>query len=858
MARPVRFVGREGELSRLLGALAGDARLVLVVGDAGAGKTRFVTEAMDRAAAAGMVMVRGECLPLAGMLPLLPVRDALGELARLDGGGLLAAALDAAPGYVREEVARLLPGMGQNGGTGPAGRDGEWSRERLFAGVAEVLAGVAGRSPSGVGLVVEDVHWADSETLDFLTFLVRAGRRGPVRVVATCRGDEAPLAEHVAGWLARVRGHAGTEEIRLGPLSRAEVAGQAAALAGGPVSPQASDDLYARAEGNAFFTEQLVAAALVGQGGAGSGLQVPAELPARLAELLAARAGRCAGDARAVLAGLAVAGRSLGEDLLAAVTGLEVEAVRRGLRELAAARLLAEDTTGGEHRPRHALLAEAVAAGLLPGERAVLHERAARALAGDLALAAEVAGHWQAADRPAEELPARVAAAEAAERVFGYDEAAVHWQRASELGLGQPEAAAAAGIDVPRLSVRAIDAFYHAGDSERAGLAAEEAYRRFAGHADPATAAVVYHRAAVVRAKDAPATGLSLMEEALRLFEQAPPSSDHAKALLDYVTIFLLYGEERLQAGRTALDRALEIAEAAGTTALIPRILSVIAFTAFVRGQVDEGFAALERGWALARAERDGPGLMWLAGNESGALLKLAQYQRAADVASRGLDDARQAGLQSWDLASRLAAHAAEALLALGRTAEAAALIDPLTAEPPDRDHWPAHVIRAEIDLLRGDTGAAAERWQLMDAAPRHHQQSRLRLRVGAAGRGGPAVGRTPRRCAPGDPAGAGPVQGPGPDHPVPGGCWRRACGPALTWPSRPGRAATRAPPRTPRTPPTAWPPGSSGWAASRSPATRPWRPSRLSAPPGTPSGPGWPGRASRKRGTARRRPGRT
>ncbi len=718
MAGPAAFVGREGELSRLLGALGGEARLVLVVGDAGAGKTRFVTEAMDRAAAAGMVMVRGECLPLAGTLPLLPVKDALGELGRLEGGGLLAAALDAAPGYVREEVGRLLPGMDADGGTGPAGRDVEWSRQRLFAGVAELLAGVADRSPSGVGLVVEDVHWADGETLDFLTFLVRAGRRGPVRVVVTCRGDEAPLAEHVAGWLARVRGDAGTEEIRLGPLSRAEVAGQAAALAGGPVSPQVIDYLYARAEGNAFFTEQLVAAALAGQAGAGGGLRVPAGLPARLAELLAARAGRCAGDARAVLAGLAVAGRSLGEDLLAAVTGLETGTVRRGLRELAAARLLAEDTSGRGHRPRHALLGEAVAAGLLPGERAVLHERAARALAGDPALAAEVAGHWQAAGRPAEELPARIAAAEAAERVCGCAEAAVHWQRAIELSEAQPDAAAAAGIDVPRLSVRAIDALYRAGDSVRAGLVAEEAYRRFAGHADPAIAAVVCHRAAVVRAKDAPAAALPLMEEALRLFEQAPPSSDHTNALLDYTTIFLLYGEERLQAGRTALDRALEIAEAAGATALIPRTLSVIAFTAFVRGQVEEGFAALERGWALARAARDGPGLMWLAGNESGALLRLAQFQRAAEVASRGLDDARQAGLQSWDLASRLTAHAAEALLALGRTAEAAALIDPLTAGPPDPDHWPAQVIRAEIDLLRGDTGAAAERWQQMETLP--------------------------------------------------------------------------------------------------------------------------------------------
>ena len=711
------FVGRADELSQLLGALGGDVRLVLVVGDAGAGKTRFVTEAMDRAAAAGMVMVRGECLPLAGTLPLLPVADVLGELARLDGGGLLAAALDAAPGYVREEVVRLLPGLSPGGGPVRDGQAGEWSRERLFAGVAEVLAAVAAESPSGIGLVVEDVHWADSETLDFLTFLVRAGRRGPVRVVATCRGDEAPLAEHVTGWLARVRGDAGTEEIRLGPLSRAEVAGQAAALAGDPVPSQVIEELYTRAEGNPFFTEQLVAAALDGRGG--DGLRVPAELPARLAELLAARAGRCAGDAQAVLAGLAIAGRSLAEDLLGAVTGLEAEAVRRGLRELAAARLLAEDTTGGGHRPRHALLGEAVAAGMLPGERAVLHERAARALAaaGDPALAAEVAGHWQAAGRPAEELPARVAAAEAAERVFGYAQAAEHWQRASELGQAQPEAAAAAGIDVPRLSVRAIDAFYHAGDSVRAGLVAQEAYRRFSGHPDPATAAVICHRAAVFREVDVTAAGLPLMEEALRLFEQAPPSSEHADALLVYANSFLLHIEERPQASHAALNRALEIAEAAGATALIPRTLSRIAAVAFLDGRVEEGFATLDRGWALARAAQDAPAMVWLAGKESDALLKLGRFQRAAEVASRGFDAARQAGLEAWKVASYLAANANEALLALGRTAAAAALIDPLTTMPAARPNWNIQAARAEIDLLRGDIGAAAERWQQIYAA---------------------------------------------------------------------------------------------------------------------------------------------
>ncbi len=720
MAAPVAFVGREGELSRLLAAVGGDARLVLVVGDAGVGKTRLVGEGMVRATAAGVVTARGECLPLAEALPLLPVAAAVGELARLDGGGLVEAALDAAPGYVREEVGRLVPGLGPGGGPGPAGRDQGWRRERLFAGVAELLDAVAGSSGWGVVVVVEDVHWADSATLDFLTFLARPGHRGAVSVVATCRGDEAPVAAHVAGWLAQVRGAAGVEEIRLGPLSRGEVAGQVAALAGGPVPPRVVDELYARAEGNPFFTEQLVAAGLASEPDGGVG--APAGLPGRLAELLAARAGRCAGDARTVLAGLAVAGRPLDEDLLGAVTGLDAEAVRGGLRELAAARLLAEDTAEGAHRPRHALLAEAVAGGLLPGERAALHERTARALqgaSGNEKLAAEAAGHWQAAGRPAEELPARVAAAEAAERVFGYAQAAAHWQRAIELCQARP--GAAAGISVPGLYLRAIDALRWSGAVVRAGLVAEQACHRFAGDPDPATAAAVRHRAAYYRAIDTPGAGLPLIEEALRLYEQAPPSAGHAEAQFDYANIFLLSPGGRLEGISPPLQRALEIAEATGATTLIPRILASLARDdAFRRGQVEEGFAFLERAWALAQAAEDGVALVWLAVEESDALLKLARFQNAADVALSGLGPARQAGLQaSWPVAV-LAANASEALLARGRTAEAAALIDPLIAGPSDRDHWPVHEARAEIDLLRGDTTAAAARRQQIDALLAH------------------------------------------------------------------------------------------------------------------------------------------
>ncbi len=491
------------------------------------------------------------------------------------------------------------------------------------------------------------------------------------------------------------------------------------------MSPQVAGELFARAEGNAFFTEQLVAAALAGQAGGGGGLQVPAGVPARLAELLAARAGRCAGDARAVLAGLAVAGRSLGEDLLAAVTGLEVEAVRRGLRELAAARLLAEDTSDGGHRPRHALLAEAVAAGLLPGERVVLHERTARALAaaGDQALAAEVAGHWQAtaarlrSSRPGWRRPRPPSGYSATTRLRCTGSGPSSYARCSPRPPPRP------GSTCRGCPCGPSTLFFAPATACALAWPPRRPTAGSPGTPTPRTAAVVCHRAAYFRAIDAPTTGLPLMEEALRLFEQAPSSFDYADALLDYATIFLLFAEGQPQASRTALDRALEIAEAVGAMALIPRVLASLAAVAFVSGQVEDGLAALERGWALARAARDGPALVWLAVNESDALLKLAQFQRAADVASLGLDAARQAGLEAWEMAGVVAANAAEALLAVGRTAEAAALINPLTTGPPDRDRWLAHVTRAELDLLRGDTGAATGRWQLIYASPAHRSR---------------------------------------------------------------------------------------------------------------------------------------
>lgn len=714
MAGSVVFVGRERELSCLLAALDGEALLLLVVGDAGVGKTRLVAEGLRRAGPDGLIAATGGCLPLAEKLPLLPVADALTELGRLERGTVLEAALGMTPPYVRAEVARLLPQLG-SAELAPGERAGEWHQERLFTAIAELLEAAAART--GLGLVIEDVHWADTATLDFLTFLVRAGRAGAVTVIITCRSDEAPLEPRVAAWLAHARANAAAEEIRLGPLSARETADQVSGLLGGPPPARLANDVYARGEGNPFFTEQLVAATLADHP-EGVPERSPG-LPARLGELLEARAAGCTGEGQAVLAALAVAGRPLTEDLLIAIAGLGPEAARQGLRELAAARLLGEGKADGTYRVRHALLAEAVAGGLLPGEVKVLHARCAEALraAGDEALTAEVAGHWAAAGRPEQELSARLAAATAAERVFGYAEAATHWQRAIELCQHVPHGSRAAGLSLPRLYVRAIDALELSGEVQQARVFAEDAYRRFASDPDRATAAVIHLRAGHFRGlqtrffgdRDVPNTGLPLIEEALRLFEAGPPSAEQAQAWMDYGG-FQPPTQEGERARDRAMVKALKAAEEVGATALVARLVSFHAYQAFRAGNIADGFALVDRGLELAEAAGDAGAALWVAVEKCHALAMTGQNAAAVEVSLSALRMARDTGLQSGLNAAMLVSNAASALLASGRTAEAGALVDPLTEGAPDRDHWIMHLSRGEIDMVRGDIAAAAGR----------------------------------------------------------------------------------------------------------------------------------------------------
>lgn len=117
---------------------------------------------------------------------------------------------------------------------------------------------------------------------------------------------------------------------------------------------------------------------------------------------------------------------------------------------------------------------------------------------------------------------------------------------------------------------------------------------------------------------------------------------------------------------------------------------------------------------ALAESGGDGEACLLIDVYETDALIKTARVTEAAEVARRGLASARQAGLGGFWNTAMLAGNGAEALLDQGQTA--AVLIGPLTDGPAERDTWLAHAHRAGIDLLRGDTEAAAARQEQIAA----------------------------------------------------------------------------------------------------------------------------------------------
>ncbi|ACZ87107.1 helix-turn-helix transcriptional regulator [Streptosporangium roseum] len=364
------LVGRDAELARLAAAVAARPSVVVVEGEAGIGKSRLVAELAARPEMAGLRFLSGGCSQIREPFPLGPLVEAL----RSSGGDLAGVALSPVAGALRSlfpELADVLPGA-----PGPLD-DRAAERHRLFRGLAAVLAALG-----PAVLVVEDLHWADEQTVEFLAYLL-ANPPGALSVVLTYRGEEAPAG--VQALTARPADTIIHEHIALATLDETQTRALAAAILGSEeVSAEFAGHLCTRASGLPLAIQELLAllrsrgALIRWEGGwarrALDALDVPVGVRASVQE----RVGRLSPAARGVAEAAAALQLASPVAVLTGVTGLSPAEAADGVDEVLDSGLFVE--RDGVVRFRHVLAAQAVHEGISLGRRQALHAAAATAV----------------------------------------------------------------------------------------------------------------------------------------------------------------------------------------------------------------------------------------------------------------------------------------------------------------------------------------------------------------------------------------------------------------------------------------------------------------------------------------------
>jgi DNA-binding CsgD family transcriptional regulator/tetratricopeptide (TPR) repeat protein len=459
-----------------------------------------------------------------------------------------------------------------------------------------------------------------------------------------------------------------------------------------------------RSEGNPFFAEELLAAAS-DQGGA---------LLRGLREVLLQRTARLDRATLGLLRLAAAAGRDVGYPLLRAVTALPEPQVRESLRQAVEHGVLVAVQATGSFRFRHALLAEAVYATLLPGEREELHGRLAEELArSDAAAAAELAPHWAAAGRTKEALAASVAAARQAQAVFGLAEALAHLERALRLWDEVPDAAALVDVDLDGLCAWAAELAWDTGAPPRAVELAQQAIE-LVGDGDPLRAALLHEGLGrYLHDSGRGDVALAAVERAVELVPTQPPSPERAQVLA--ILGNLLMVNWRFDEAVPACEQALAVARAVGASAA--EILALRAFGSGLAytGRGGEGLAQLWLALRLAEERADPMALVLAYDVLTDVLTMLGRPRESARLAATALEALHRYGRDR----TTLVANQVGALVAIGEWDQAdrisAAALRAMTASLP---HQPL-IVRASLEVGRGDFDAA--RAHLQAAAPFVH-----------------------------------------------------------------------------------------------------------------------------------------
>ena len=522
-----RIAGRTDELAAVRRHLETGTGLFLVTGEAGIGKTTLVTTA---ARATDVVVATGRCLPLSTQVPLMPVVDVLRHVHDVED----ARWWDDGPGAL-SPLRGAVRSRSSSRSSGPRPRRRTTSRDSACSpSIASAVAALAAVRP--LAILLEDLHWADSSTLDVLEHLL--SHVPAARVLATFRTADPDIPGATLDRLARLRLVAGPQCIGLAPLDRSATRQQLGLALGRAPDPGLVDEIHGRTRGHPLFTAQLATAG-------------PETLALGLAGMFDHRLRELGPDGWAVARALGVADRALSPEALGEASGLALDRVLAVLHQLSDQWLLAPPDGAQTVSLRHPLIAEAIRRRLAPGEAGTQHRRVADALAARAdAEPGEIARHWHAAGDRQHEVVWRRAAAERAAARFATREALDHWSRVLELWPAID--AEALGMSFAQALCRAIDAANSEGDFDTE--------QRLVALAETVEGTPFERAALLTRAGDTQymlgneERGMALLDRALALHSALPPSPELVDCLSTHILFLNLQG--RYEESDAAIARA--------------------------------------------------------------------------------------------------------------------------------------------------------------------------------------------------------------------------------------------------------------------------------------------------------------
>jgi predicted ATPase/DNA-binding CsgD family transcriptional regulator len=384
-----RLVGRASQLATLLllveQAKRGEGHLVLISGEAGIGKSRLVAEVKTSTTSQGFLLLQGNCFPTDVTYPYAPLLDLLRSLFASHPAAPLGTELERLARDLFPLLPELVPDQAM-----PLPLEPEQEKRRLFVVLANFFLRLSASSP--LLLIIEDVHWSDSTSLDFLHTLARRTVSQPLLLLVTYRRDE--MRTELSSWLAQLTRERLAHEVRIAPLARNEVDTMLSAIFEERhtsfdmrrfLHGELLDALYTLTEGNPFFVEETLSAMIAAGDifyaeGYWNRRSLPAaRIPHSVQDAVQQRTQHLGEAAKQVLTLAAVAGRHFDFALLQQLTGYDEEQLLLAMKELVSAQLVVEESTE-QFAFRHALTRQAIYMQLLARERARVHRTIAETM----------------------------------------------------------------------------------------------------------------------------------------------------------------------------------------------------------------------------------------------------------------------------------------------------------------------------------------------------------------------------------------------------------------------------------------------------------------------------------------------